>query len=75
MSKSPPLRLGINVDHVATLRNARGGARPDPVRAALEAIAAGSNAVYLGGDNDLEAGAMLDLEETRLEQIDNPGGA
>ena len=28
-------RLGINIDHVATLRNARGGAYPDPVRAAL----------------------------------------
>lgn len=30
-----PLRLGINIDHVATLRNARGGIAPDPVRAAL----------------------------------------
>ena len=29
-----PLRLGVNVDHVATLRNARGGRNPDPVRAA-----------------------------------------
>ncbi len=29
------LRLGVNIDHVATVRNARGGARPDPVRAAL----------------------------------------
>src|SRR5258708_22564117 len=38
----PPLRLGVNVDHVATLRNARGGARPDPVRAALLAIEAGA---------------------------------
>ena len=32
---SLPLRLGVNVDHVATVRNARGGAVPDPVRAAL----------------------------------------
>ena len=31
----PPLRLGVNVDHVATLRNARAGRNPDPVRAAL----------------------------------------
>src|ERR1700761_1800221 len=38
MSKAPPLRFGVNVDHVATLRNARGGARPDPVRAAQVAI-------------------------------------
>ena len=39
------IRLGINVDHVATLRNARGGDRPDPVRAALAAIAAGADGV------------------------------
>jgi pyridoxine 5-phosphate synthase len=30
----PPLRLGVNIDHVATIRNARGGEHPDPVRAA-----------------------------------------
>ncbi len=30
---SEKLRLGVNIDHVATVRNARGGARPDPVRA------------------------------------------
>ena len=42
---APPLRLGVNVDHVATLRNARGGARPDPVRAALAAIAAGADGI------------------------------
>ncbi len=29
------LRLGVNIDHVATVRNARGGAGPDPVRAAM----------------------------------------
>ncbi|HET6838191.1 MAG TPA: pyridoxine 5'-phosphate synthase [Bradyrhizobium sp.] len=40
-----PLRLGVNVDHVATLRNARGGARPDPVRAALLAIEAGADGI------------------------------
>ena len=32
------LRLGVNVDHVATIRNARGGRHPDPVRAAKLAI-------------------------------------
>ncbi|MEO0698897.1 MAG: pyridoxine 5'-phosphate synthase [Pseudomonadota bacterium] len=31
---TPPLRLGVNIDHVATIRNARGGDHPDPVRAA-----------------------------------------
>ena len=45
MSNAPPLRLGVNVDHVATLRNARGGARPDPVRAALAAIEAGADGI------------------------------
>ncbi|MBR0839404.1 pyridoxine 5'-phosphate synthase [Bradyrhizobium liaoningense] len=40
-----PLRLGVNVDHVATLRNARGGRNPDPVRAALMAIEAGADGI------------------------------
>jgi pyridoxine 5-phosphate synthase len=39
------LRLGVNVDHVATLRNARGGAFPDPVRAAHLAIEAGADGI------------------------------
>jgi pyridoxine 5-phosphate synthase len=39
------LRLGVNVDHVATVRNARGGALPDPVRAALIAIEAGADGI------------------------------
>jgi pyridoxine 5-phosphate synthase len=45
MPKTSPLRLGVNVDHVATLRNARGGERPDPVRAALAAIEAGADGI------------------------------
>jgi len=45
MPKTPPLRLGVNVDHVATLRNARGGRNPDPVRAALAAIEAGADGI------------------------------
>jgi pyridoxine 5-phosphate synthase len=45
MPKSSAIRLGVNVDHVATLRNARGGAVPDPIRAALLAIAAGADGV------------------------------
>jgi len=39
------LRLGINIDHVATLRNARGGALPDPVRAAVMAQEAGADGI------------------------------
>jgi pyridoxine 5-phosphate synthase len=42
---APYLRLGVNVDHVATIRNARGGAHPDPVRAAQIAIAAGADGI------------------------------
>jgi pyridoxine 5-phosphate synthase len=41
----PHLRLGVNVDHVATLRNARGGVHPDPVKAARIAIAAGADGI------------------------------
>ena len=44
-SASRPIRLGVNIDHVATLRNARGGPHPDPVRAALAAIAAGADGI------------------------------
>lgn len=39
------LRLGVNIDHVATLRNARGSAYPDPLRAALIAQAAGADGI------------------------------
>jgi len=40
-----PLRLGVNIDHVATVRNARGGRHPDPVRAAALAAAAGADGI------------------------------
>jgi pyridoxine 5-phosphate synthase len=39
------LRLGVNIDHVATIRNARGGDHPDPVRAALIAAQAGADGI------------------------------
>src|SRR6188768_1666512 len=39
------LRLGVNIDHVATVRNARGGNEPDPVRAALLAERAGADGI------------------------------
>jgi len=46
MTMTPPkLRLGVNIDHVATLRNARGSAWPDPLRAALLAEAAGADGI------------------------------
>ncbi len=43
--KAEKLRLGVNIDHVATLRNARGRGHPDPVRAALLAHAAGADGI------------------------------
>jgi pyridoxine 5-phosphate synthase len=39
------LRLGVNIDHVATIRNARGGCHPDPVRAAELAAASGADGI------------------------------
>ncbi|MGE4411148.1 MAG: pyridoxine 5'-phosphate synthase [Sphingobium sp.] len=45
MNGLPPLRLGVNIDHVATIRNARGGDHPDPVRAALLAVEAGADGI------------------------------
>jgi pyridoxine 5-phosphate synthase len=42
---NPPLRLGVNIDHVATVRNARGGGYPDPLRAAAVALQAGADGV------------------------------
>jgi pyridoxine 5-phosphate synthase len=45
MPAHSPIRLGVNIDHVATVRNARGGRHPDPVRAAELAIAAGADGI------------------------------
>ncbi|MDQ2083729.1 pyridoxine 5'-phosphate synthase [Xanthobacteraceae bacterium Astr-EGSB] len=45
MSELLPVRLGVNVDHVATVRNARGGRHPDPLHAAEVAIAAGADGI------------------------------
>ena len=56
------LRLGVNIDHVATIRNARGGDHPDPIRAAELAAAAGADGITAHlredrrhiGDRDIE---------------------
>ncbi len=42
-----PIRLGVNIDHVATIRNARGGKHPDPLRAAHAAILAGADGITI----------------------------
>ena len=62
----PYLRLGINIDHVATIRNARGGQMPDPVQAALQAEAAGADGItaHLREDRrHIKDGDMLRLKE------------
>ncbi|MEM1138857.1 MAG: pyridoxine 5'-phosphate synthase [Pseudomonadota bacterium] len=65
-----PLRLGVNIDHVATIRNARGGPHPDPVRAAKLAAEAGADGITAHlredrrhiGDRDIERlSAEIDL--------------
>jgi pyridoxine 5-phosphate synthase len=43
----PPQRLGVNIDHVATIRNARGGVHPDPLAAAQVAVTAGADGITL----------------------------
>lgn len=45
INQNEALRLGVNIDHVATIRNARGGSHPDPVRAALMAQEAGADGI------------------------------
>ncbi len=45
MAEPSRLRLGVNIDHVATIRNARGGRHPDPVKAALLAVEAGADGI------------------------------
>ena len=67
----PPLRLGVNVDHVATLRNARGGERPDPVRAALAAIEAGADGITAHLREDRRHISDDDIARLKAE-IDKP---
>ncbi len=65
------LRLGVNVDHVATLRNARGGPYPDPVRAAHEAVRAGADGITAHLREDRRHIRDADMERLRRE-IDRP---
>jgi len=79
---SAPLRLGVNIDHVATIRNARGGDFPDPVRAALVAAEAGADGITAHlredrrhiTDQDIdrlmaEIGLPLNLEMAATEEM------
>jgi pyridoxine 5-phosphate synthase len=61
------LRLGVNIDHVATLRNARGGAFPDPLRAAHLAEKAGADGITAHLREDRRHISDDDIERLRLE--------
>jgi pyridoxine 5-phosphate synthase len=60
-------RLGVNIDHVATVRNARGGAHPDPTAAALLAVAAGADGITAHMREDRRHIRDADLERLRAE--------
>ncbi len=61
------IRLGVNIDHVATIRNARGGTYPDPVAAALVAIQAGADGITAHLREDRRHIRDKDLERLRAE--------
>ena len=65
------MRLGVNVDHVATIRNARGGGHPDPVRAARAAAAAGADSIVAHLREDRRHISDDDLDRL-MEAIDIP---
>ena len=65
------LRLGVNIDHVATIRNARGGAFPDPVRAAKLAALAGADGITAHLREDRRHISDADIERLARE-IDLP---
>ncbi|WP_407519847.1 pyridoxine 5'-phosphate synthase [Methylobacterium oryzisoli] len=65
------LRLGVNIDHIATLRNARGGVMPDPLRAAHAAVAAGADGITAHLREDRRHIRDVDVERLKQE-IDRP---
>src|SRR6478735_11113366 len=67
----PNLRLGVNIDHVATIRNARGGRHPDPVRAAKLAIHAGADGITAHLREDRRHISDDDIARLKAE-IDKP---
>ncbi|MEZ0497125.1 pyridoxine 5'-phosphate synthase [Sphingomonas sp. IW22] len=62
-----PLRLGVNIDHVATVRNARGSGYPDPVRAALMAADAGADGITAHLREDRRHITDADIERLSAE--------
>lgn len=68
---SAKLRLGVNIDHVATIRNARGGSMPDPVRAAALAKMAGADGITAHLREDRRHIHDADMKRLR-EEVDLP---
>ena len=69
--KRSPLRLGVNIDHVATIRNARGGRHPDPVRAARLAAQSGADGITAHLREDRRHISDRDIERL-IREIDLP---
>ena len=65
------LRLGVNIDHVATIRNARGGRHPDPVRAARLAASSGADGITAHLREDRRHISDADIERL-INEIDRP---
>ena len=63
----PYQRLGVNIDHVATIRNARGGGHPDPLKAALLAIEAGADGITAHLREDRRHISDQDIEKLKRE--------
>src|SRR5690606_25897326 len=70
----PVIRLGVNIDHVATVRNARGGAHPDPARAAEQALAAGADGItaHLREDRRHITDADIDILSALCRRANRP---
>jgi pyridoxine 5-phosphate synthase len=68
------LRLGVNIDHVATIRNARGGVHPDPARAAAIALEAGADGItaHLREDRRHISDADIDTLAAMLRERGRP---
>ena len=68
------VRLGVNIDHVATVRNARGGAHPDPARAAEQALAAGADGItaHLREDRRHITDADIDVLSALCRRANRP---
>lgn len=80
LAQMPPLRLGVNVDHVATIRQARGTVYPDPVEAGRVALAAGAASITVHlredrrhiQDRDVAALVARDRARVNLEMAVTP---